>query len=112
MPRNAFVSIQRGMKGYNRAGAAMLSLGRYGDAREMYQEALMLDGGKNAVAKKGAAMCWEEERRVKVREMELVKQRQQQQEEEEQKKEEEKVEGPVENCHFLKVIFFYVFCSQ
>jgi len=41
--------------------------------------------------------------------MELVKQRQQQQEEEEQKKEEEKVEGPVENCHFLKVIFLHIF---
>uniref|UniRef100_A0A7S1ZNL9 J domain-containing protein n=2 Tax=Ditylum brightwellii TaxID=49249 RepID=A0A7S1ZNL9_9STRA len=67
----------------------MLSLGRYGAAREMYQEALTLDGGKNAVAKKGVAMCWEEERRVKIREMALVKQRQQQQEEEERKMKEE-----------------------
>ena len=50
------------VKGYTRLGAAMVALGRYGEAMGVYGEALKMDES-NGVAMKGLEECREKERR-------------------------------------------------
>ena len=74
------------VKGHSRLASAMISLGRWNEARGVYRHILKDLDEDNAVAKKGLEDCRERELKAKEMEREMLKRVQLQKEEEEKKK--------------------------